>query len=57
MNHHDQAEPLIAATELLPGFPDIRRYRVKPARFQGELGRLLQQQITERVQRTTPEVP
>ena len=43
--------------EFLPDFPEIRRYRVAPVRFQGELGRLLQRQIAERMQRTITEVP
>jgi hypothetical protein len=43
--------------EFLPASPEIRRYRVAPVRLQGELGRLLQRQIAERMQRTTPEAP
>jgi hypothetical protein len=42
--------------ELLPAFPEIRRYRVQPARLQGKLARLLQRRIAERMQRVTPEV-
>ena len=43
--------------EILPAFPEIRRYRVAPARLQGEMGRLLRRQVAERMQRPTPETP
>ena len=43
--------------EFLPAFPEIRRYRVTPARLQGEMERHLRRQVAERMQRTTPESP
>lgn len=41
--------------EFLPACPAIRRYRALPARFDAQMGRLLQRQITRRMRRPTME--
>lgn len=41
--------------EFLPFRPAIRRYRVLPARFDAQMGRLLQRQIICRMRRPTME--
>ncbi|MBE0541538.1 MAG: hypothetical protein IH623_09145 [Verrucomicrobia bacterium] len=41
--------------EFLPASPAIRRYRALPSRFDSQMGRLLQRQITRQMRRPTSE--